>query len=60
MMSMNIQFEDGSNPWIMYNMTPEEFARQIRRWSRNFELTFIECSYGHILSFFAKRKGVKK
>ena len=57
-MSIHILFADGSNPYIRYNMTPEEFAREILKWSKSFELLFIQAS-GTIFHFKATEKGCK-
>lgn len=55
-MSIHILFADGSNPYIRYNMTPAEFAQEILKWSKNFDLTFIKVSGETIFNFEAKEK----
>ena len=39
-MSLHIIFSSGSNPYIRYNMTPVEFAKEILKWSQNYDQTY--------------------
>lgn len=55
-MSIHILFADGSNPYIRYNMPPDEFAMEILKWSKTFDLTFIKVSGESIFHFEAKEK----
>ena len=43
-MSIHLLFADGSNPYIKYNLTPEEFAREVLKWSKEFDLEFIKST----------------
>lgn len=36
--SIHIQFADGSNPYVRYNMTAKEFAVEKAKWERRFTL----------------------
>ena len=52
-MNFYLEFENGSNPYIHYGLTPEEFAKQIQIWSEAFELRFCRVFEGNILMFRA-------
>ena len=56
-MSIHIIFTDGSNPYIRYNMAPEDFAREIIKWSKSFTLAFLETTDNTIFHFEAESKG---
>ena len=56
-MSIRLVFADGSNPYIKYNLSPVELAREILKWSKRFELRYLETSGGTILHFEATEKG---
>ena len=43
-MSLHLLFADGSNPYIKYNLTPAEFAREVLEWSKEFDLEFIKAT----------------
>lgn len=43
-MTIHLLFADGSNPYIKYNMTPAEFAREVLKWSKEFDLEFIKAT----------------
>lgn len=43
-MSIHLLFADGSNPYIKYNLTPAEFAREVLEWSKEFDLEFIKAT----------------
>jgi hypothetical protein len=49
-------FNNGSNPYLKYNMTPIEFAEEIMKWSQNYELTFQYVSGSTIFNFLAVDK----
>lgn len=55
-MSIHILFDDGSNPYIRYNMTPGEFAKELLEWSKLYDLKFIDTIMGTIFQFEAKQK----
>ena len=55
-MSIHIVFTDGSNPYIRYNLAPEDFAREIIKWSKSFTLAFLETTDNTIFHFKAERK----
>ena len=57
-MSLHIQFTNGSNPYIRFNMDPGEFARELLKWTKRFDLSFIKAD-GTILYFRAEEKGEK-
>ena len=40
MFTLNLNFEDGSNPWVRFNMTAKEFGEELIKWSKNFCLVF--------------------
>lgn len=37
-MSIHILFDNGSNPFVRYNMTPAEFAKEVLKWDKTFIL----------------------
>ena len=43
-MTIHLLFADGSNPYIKYNLTPAEFAREVLEWSKEFDLEFIKAT----------------
>ena len=55
-MSIHIIFESGSNPYVRYNMTPEEFAKEIPKWSKNYDLKYDHVFGESIIQFVAKEK----
>lgn len=55
-MSIHIVFTDGSNPYIKYNMTPAEFAEEILKWCKGFDLDYIGATEGSIINFTATDK----
>ena len=55
-MSIHIIFTDGSNPYIRYNMTPEDFAREVLKWCKFFDLEYIGTTGDTILQFKATDK----
>ena len=57
-MSIHIVFTDGSNPYIRYNLTPEDFAREILKWSKSFNLAFQETTGNTIFHFTADERTV--
>ena len=56
-MGIHIEFADGSNPYIKFNMEPEEFAKEILRWSKHFRLTYIRTiAQTTVFRFMAEEK----
>lgn len=55
-MAIHILFTDGSNPFIRYDLTPEEFALELLKWTENYILDFNGISGGSILHFTATDK----
>ena len=39
-MSIHIQFTNGSNPYVRYNMTLNEFTEELEKWQKNYTLNF--------------------
>lgn len=33
--NLHISFSDGSNPWVRFNMTREEYSHEMERWKLN-------------------------
>ena len=54
-MSIHIVFENGSNPYVRYNMNDNEFTEELEKWSENYILTPISV-FGTIYSYSAKEK----
>lgn len=54
-MSIHIMFEDGSNPYVRYNMTDNEFTDELEKWSKSFVLTPTSI-FGTIYTYIAKEK----
>lgn len=55
-MSIHIIFANGSNPYIKYNMAPADFAAEILKWSKSFDLEYAGTTGGDILHFTATDK----
>ena len=55
-MSIHIIFSDGSNPYLKYNMAPAEFAAEVLKWSKTFDLEYTGTTGGDILHFTATDK----
>ena len=55
-MSIHITFADGSNPYIRYSMTVEEFALELLKWTENYNLEYISVTGDTIIQFMAKGK----
>ena len=54
-MSIHIEFEGGSNPYVRYNMSYNEFTEELEKWQVNYELK-LESIFGTIYSYIAKEK----
>ena len=54
-MSIHILFEDGSNPYVRYNMTTDEFTEELEKWQVNYEMLPVSV-FGMIYSYLAKEK----
>lgn len=59
-MSIHIIFANGSNPYIKYNMAPADFAAEILKWSKLFDLEYSGTTSGDILHFTATEKLLTK
>lgn len=55
-MSIHIIFADGSNPYIRYNLTPAEFAEEVLKWCKGFDMDYSGTTDGSILHFTATDK----
>lgn len=54
-MSIHIVFENGSNPYVRYNMTTDEFTEELEKWQANYEMLPVSV-FGMIYSYLAKEK----
>lgn len=54
-MSIHITFADGSNPYVVYNLPPEKFAREILKWAKRYDLIF-EKALNSVLFFTATER----
>ena len=52
-MSIHILFDNGSNPFVRYNLTPAEFAKEVLKWDRNYILQYEGATGETILHFKA-------
>ena len=41
-MFLHINFKDGSNPWIRFNLTNKQFEQMKKGWEKNYKLTLIK------------------
>lgn len=55
-MSIHIIFRNGGNPFIRYSLSPEEFARELLRWSDGYKLEFLKATDETIFHFEATEK----
>ena len=55
-MTIHIMFTDGRNPYLRMNIEPMEFAKEILKLSKNFDLVYTETTGGDILHFAATNK----
>ena len=39
-MSLHITFENGSNPYIRYRLTPKQYEKELSKWGKNYVLKF--------------------
>ena len=58
-MSIHILFDNGSNPFIRYNLAPAEFAKEVLKWDKTFILQFIGVTGETILHFKAYERKIK-
>ena len=59
-MSIFIEFTNGSNPFVRYNMDPKQFARELLKWCTLYTLTYAE-TFGHdIIRFIASERADSK
>lgn len=54
--SLHIKFEDGSNPYVRFNMTPADFVSELNRWKERYSLKVNDVKTG-IIYLIAKEKG---
>lgn len=54
-MSIHIMFTDGSNPYVRYNMTDNEFTEELEKWQKNYDL-ILNSTFGTIYTYTAKEK----
>ncbi len=47
MFSIHIVFRNGSNSYIRYNMDTKTFAKELTKWSRNYDLAIIDPPISH-------------
>lgn len=52
-MSIHILFDNGSNPFVRYNLTPAEFAKEVLKWDKNYILQYEGATGETILHFTA-------
>lgn len=58
-LSICIEFADGSNPYLRYNMTPSEFFKELKKWQKNYDLEELRC-ISNIIYYKATGKGVNQ
>ena len=55
-MSIHIIFEDGSNPYLSYNLSVSEFIAELEKWQKLFYLEFHKFIGNSIIEFIATEK----
>ena len=55
MYSIHIEFENGSNPYVRYNMNSAEYKKEFRKWSEEYDLSKLYM-IGTIIYYSAKEK----
>lgn len=56
-MSIHILFADGSNPYVRYNMSLNEFADELEKWQTSYNLQPVSV-FGMIYNYKAYKKEV--
>lgn len=54
-MSIHILFKNGSNPYVRYNMSDNEFTEELEKWQKNYNLT-LNSMFGTIYTYIAEEK----
>ena len=54
-MTIHIEFVNGSNPYVRYNMTDDEFTEELEKWQKNYDMTLLSV-FGMIYCYRAKEK----
>ena len=54
-MSIHILFENGSNPYVRFNMDSNEFTEELEKWQKNYTLK-LNSVFGMIYTYTAKEK----
>ncbi len=54
-MSIHILFKNGSNPYVRYNMSDNEFTEELEKWQKNYNLT-LNSMFGTIYTYVAEEK----
>lgn len=54
-MTIHILFDDGSNPYVRFNMTDNEFTEELEKWNKNYIMTPTSV-FGMIYTYTAKEK----
>lgn len=57
--SIHIEFADGSNSYLRYNMTPPEFFKEVKKWQKNYNLQELRC-VNSIIYYKATEKGANQ
>lgn len=52
-MSIHILFANGSNPYVRYNMTTNEFTEELEKWQKTFNMIPTSV-FGNIYTYYAK------
>ena len=50
--SIHIQFADGSNPYVRYNMRPSQFAEEKAKWEERYILVELSNTIGKNIMFY--------
>lgn len=54
--SIHIEFADGSNPYVRYNMSIHDFFEEVNKWKKNYDLEELRC-ISNIIYYKATEKG---
>ena len=58
-MSIHILFDNGSNPFVRYNLSPAEFAKEVLKWDKNYSLMYEGVTGETILHFKAYERMIQ-
>lgn len=53
--SLHLSFKDGSNPFVRYHMTRQQYSRELIRWKRDYIVTIDKIENGLVFAT-AERK----